>query len=496
MQLSKSDYLLFLKHPAWLWLKKHDKSKLPPIDDVLQAIFDTGHEFEEYANKLFSDGVRLGFNPEIRGDYNDLLIKTKQAVESDIKTIFQGRFLVGDITCIVDILDRVSGFEFDLYEIKSSTEVKPENIDDLAFQTVVLENTGLKVRKVFVIHVNNKYVRDGEIDIQGITSITNVTDDVRYKVPETRALINEALEVMRSKLQPNLSPRYLKSGPLDEWMEIYKLINKNIDPHSIYNLGGLSAKAIGELEDLGVDLIKDIPEDFKLSTRQMRQVKATKLDERIIDQYRVKKFLDNFEYPLYFLDYETFSSLIPPFDGLKPYDQIPFQYSLHILESKDKPLIHKEYLHKEFSHPGLPLLQKLRQDIGDKGSVIVWHDTFEKGRNERLGELFSDYYDFMQSVNSRIIDLKTPFSEGWVIDKDFFGSASIKKVLPVIVTELSYKNLEIKEGTAAQRLWMDTIFQGKNVDKKDKIMEDLIEYCKLDTMAMVQLFLFLTKLEL
>ena len=182
------------------------------------------------------------------------------------------------------------------------------------------------------------------------------------------------------------------------------------------------------------------------------------------------------------------SSVIPPFDGIKPYQQVPFQYSLHILESPEAELKHKEFLHTQNSHPGLPLLQKLKEDIGIEGTVLVWNEKFEKGRNKELGVMFHEYAEFMQSVNNRIIDLMIPFYQGWFVDKDFFGSASIKKVLPVLVSELSYKTLAIQEGASAQRIWMETILDGKNADTKDKIMADLIEYCKLDTLAMVQLF--------
>jgi hypothetical protein len=212
------------------------------------------------------------------------------------------------------------------------------------------------------------------------------------------------------------------------------------------------------------------------------------LDKRIIDKNKISEFIHNIKYPLYFFDYETFSSVIPPFDGIKPYQQVPFQYSLHILQDPNAQIQHKEYLHLEDTHPGLPLLQRLKEDIGDKGTVFVWYEKFEKGRNKELGEMFPEYGDFMQSVNNRIVDLMIPFSEGWFVDRDFFGSASIKKVLPVLVTELSYKEFAIQEGASAQRIWMETILDGKNSNTKNKILTDLIEYCKLDTLAMVQLY--------
>jgi len=486
MTLSKSEYIMFLKQPAWLWLKKHDKAKLPEIDPNTQAMFDTGHLFEKYAEQLFPNAIRIGYSFE-NNNYVTMPRRTTEALENGTKTIFQGRIETEHITCIFDVLDRVEGNVFDLYEIKSSTSVKIDHEYDLAFQVVVLEQAGLHIRHAGVILVNNHFIRNGKIDTKAITKITDVTEAVRELLDETKINIQKALKTIESTTPPGMSPRFVRFGPIDEWLAIYKSLY-NVDPHSIYNLASLKAPLVGELEDLGITLIKDIPDTIKLTEKQRLQVHTTKHNKRVIEKTKISNFLKDLKYPLYFLDYETMSSVIPPFDGTKPYQQVPFQYSLHILETPDAELKHKEFLHKENSNPGLPLLQKLKEDIGDEGTILVWFEKFEKSRNKELGEMFPEYADFMQKVNNRVVDLIIPFSQGWFVDKDFFGSASIKKVLPVLVSELSYKELNIQEGASAQRLWMQTILEGKNSDSKDKIMADLIEYCKLDTLAMVQLY--------
>lgn len=494
MQLSKSDYMLFLRHPAWLWLKKHDKAKLPLIDDALQAMFDDGHLFETYAEKLFPNSAKVGFIEGVYGSYVSMVPKTKELVKNEnVKFISQGRLEAGKITCIFDVLERIGKNTFNLYEIKSSTQVKEEHICDLAFQTVVLKNAGLNINNIFTVHVNNKYVRNGEININDLSIMEDVTEKVKDKIEETLIQIDNALLVMKSDTPPDYSPRHCKLGALEEWMGIYEILFPQTHPHNIFKLTWLNPKMIGILEDLGVKTIQDIPPTVRLNKKQQIQVKATKEDKRTINRENIKKFLNNISYPLYFLDYETFSKLIPPFDGLRPYQQIPFQYSLHIIESPNGELKHKQFLHTENSYPTLSLLNQLKQDIGKEGTILVWYDSFEKGRNKDMALLYPEYTDFIQSINDRVIDLMVPFYEGWFVDKDFFGSASIKKVLPVLVSDLSYEKLEIKEGNTAQRLWMETIFDNKNSDKKEKIMNDLLEYCKVDTLAMVQLFKFLEK---
>jgi hypothetical protein len=486
MTLSKSDYMLFLKHPAWLWLKKHDKAKLLGTDLAAQALFDSGHEFESYAEQLFPNSIRLGFTST--EEYASLPKRTTEALESCAKTILQGRIETNNLTCIFDVLERVEGNVFELYEIKSSTSVKIDHEYDLAFQVIVLELIGIKIRKVGVIHVNNKYVRNGAIDVKAITKITDVTEAVGLLLDETKLNIQQALKVMQSRTPPGMSPRFVRFGPIDEWLAIYKSLYGDLDPYSIYHLATIRPKLIGELEDLKVIRIKDIPDNIKLSEKQQRQVQVTRTNQRLIEREKINKFMQTIKYPLYFLDYETLSSVVPSFDGIRPYQQVPFQYSLHIIENPDAPIQHKEYLHTQNSHPGLPLLQRLKEDIGNTGTILVWYENFEKSRNKELGEMFPEYKEFIQSMNERVIDLMKPFEQGWFVDKDFYGSASIKKVLPVLVTELSYKELNIQEGATAQRLWMETVLNGKNTEKKEQIMKDLIAYCKLDTLAMVQLY--------
>ncbi len=492
-QLSKSEYMMFLKHPAWLWLKKHDKSKLPPIDDNLQATFDAGNDFETYAQQRFPKGVMLGFNNY--DQYLSLPQRTAEAWQKGAPAIFQGRFESGNITCICDIIEKVGEDEVDLYEVKSSTKVKPEHYYDLAFQVVVLESYGLVVRNIAVLHVNGKYVRKGVVDPLKLTAATDVTENVREKIAETEENIAAALKVANSPDMPNPSPRYANLGSLSEWMEIYKSLGAKLDPYSIYNLMSIGVKDIGELEDLEIQLIKDIPEGFELNAKQMLQVLATKSSKRTVDKAKIKDFLGRLTYPLYFLDYETAMSIVPPYDGTTPYQQIPFQYSLHIVDELGAEPKHAEYLHRDSSHPVPGLLKQMASDIGPVGSVLVWYKNFEMARNREMGEIFPEYKEFLDDVNSRVVDLMEPFAQGHFVDKDFFGSSSIKKVLPVLVPSLSYKKLEgIQEGQTAQRLWMEAVIKNKRGLNKEKIFHNLVEYCKMDTLAMVEIWKILNSL--
>lgn len=450
MQLSKSDYILFLKHPAWLWVKKNDPKKIPPVDENLQAMFDAGHQFEPYAEALFPEGVSLGFSDY--DEYRSLPQRTQDAINRGDQVLFQPRFEWNNFTCICDIVSFVGDKEVDLYEIKASTRAKPEHEYDLAFQAAVLEGSGLKVRNISVIHVNNQYVRHGDIKADEITACTDITEAVRAKGEATATHMAQALAVAKSLKMPDPNPDLAKLGSKKDWLPIYQ------------NIVGASEEPAAE------------------------NAKPT------IDKPAIKQFLDELQYPLYFLDYETMSGLIPYFDGHRPYQQVPFQYSLHILESPDAELTQKEYLHRDNSDPSQPLTEQLLKDIGTTGSVIVWFEGFEKARNSELGEMLPEHKEAMEAINDRVVDLMIPFKLKWYDDPRFNGSASIKQVLPVLCPHLSYKELGIQEGGSAQRLWMEAILDEKRADQKDQILADLIEYCKLDTLAMVEIYNCLRKL--
>lgn len=492
MQLSKSDYMLFLKHPAWLWLKKHDKSKLPPIDDATQAIFDAGFVFETYAELLFPEAVRVSSEMSGYQAYLDLIPQTKKTLKSDNKAIFQARFEVEGITCICDVLVRTGSQTFDLYEIKSSTSVKPDHMLDLAFQAEVLERSGLAVDRFFVVHVNYDYIRQGKINTRKLTKTVEVTKEIKKLKEFTKENIKKAFAVALLRECPNITPAKAKFGAFSDWLTIYKTLAE-IDEYSIYHLCSSGPVKIGELEALGINRMIDIPDNYPLDLRQQRQVEATKKNKALVDTKKIKAFLSRITYPLYFLDYETLSSVVPYFDGLGPYKQLPFQYSLHVIPKKgDKPK-HFEYLHTSNASPVKPLTEALKSQIGTEGTVLVWFEGFEKSCNELMAKISPEYQAFFKSLNKRIVDLMVPFSTGAYVHKDFFGSASIKKVLPVLIPELSYQDLDINQGADAQRQWMEAVLDGKRAMEKDKILSDLLKYCELDTLAMVRIYELLEK---
>jgi hypothetical protein len=261
MQISKADYMLYLRHPAWLWLKKHAKHLLPPVNADLQARFDEGHAFEPYAEELFPGLVRLGFSDF--ASYQALPTRTYEVWQSDATSIAQGRYEAGQVTCISDVVRR-DGEGFILTEIKSSTKTKPEHTFDLAFQRVVLEAAGYPIKRCEIAHVNRDYVRAGKIDPSKLVAITDITDAVADQLDNTRARIDQALSAAASDTMPDPTPERARLNSYDEWLGIREKLDPPLIPESIFRLPFINAKQASDLIGAGIKTIDEIADPSTL----------------------------------------------------------------------------------------------------------------------------------------------------------------------------------------------------------------------------------------
>lgn len=485
--ISKTDYITYLKHPAWLWLRKHDPDFLDAPDENSQAIIDEGREFEKLAEQIFPEAIHLDRNNY--ADIQEWADETKALLEQGVDTILQAAFTYDGFLCIADAITK-DGDAYILTEIKATTSPDKEHICDLAFQKTVIEWSGFPVRTTQVLHANKEYLRSGDISLKDITAFTDVTDKVNKEVLNAPEQMREAANVAESDTMPSDSLRYAGLGAAGDYREIFYKLHPDIPEYSIYDLasnkGAGTDKLIGSLEDGDTRLIVDIPESTKLQQHQQDQVRVTKLDEVIIDKDAIQAFLGDIKFPAYFLDYESINHIFPPFDHTFPYQQVVFQYSLHIMQ-EDGALTHTEYLQDTNTNPAENIIEHLKRDIGGTGSIIVWNKTFECSRHKEYAKLYPVHAPFFEDLNKCTIDLADIFSKRLYFDKRLKGKHSIKKVLPILCPELSYKELGIQEGSTASRSWREAIVDGTRIDK-DQILADLREYCGLDTYAMVAIY--------
>lgn len=444
--ITKSEFLLFLKAPMHLWAKVNDKleKKTPSIYE--QHLMKQGYEVEKLAHQLLPNAIwqkpYFTDNFEIRQD------------------------------ALIKYLDGTGH----LYEIKSSTEVKKEHLLDVTFQSIVTEKE-LKLTKVFVVTLNKDYVLNGKLDINSLFVVKDVTKDVKKLKNIVEDLMYQAVNVINTenseKIESCLNP---KNCPCPD------LCHPNLPKKSIFNIPYLSSGKKRYLIESKIIDIKDVPDDLPLNPMQRKIVTAIKTGKPYLNNTKLKEFLDSFIYPIYFLDYETYPLAVPIYNNYKTYQQMVFQYSLHIVNI-DGTVEHKEHLETEQGDPSRKLINKLAEDIGPTGSVVSWNKTFEMGRNDDMARLYPDKSEFLKSVNSRMIDLADFINKEMYIHPEFLGSWSIKNVLPVMVPSLSYKKLKVNKGDQAMLTWW------KMVNSEDKSKsKDLLDYCSLDTLAMVKIW--------
>ncbi len=481
--LSKTDYILYRECPKNSWMKIH-KTELyfsSPISEFEKHIIETGNEVELVARGLFPNGIL------IEGRDVDAQNLTLQHIESKKSTLFQPIFVKDGFLAAVDILTYDKEKDgYCIYEVKASSEVdKKVHIYDLAFQVALLRKYGLNIVGSYIICLNKDYVRKGELDIQKLFCVQDIAIEISDIYDEVEVQMIEAQKYLSESTEPKGYCCCIYKGRSNHCSTFFSS-NPHVPEYSIHDIAriGSSKKKLAELVDSNIFHISEIPAHIELSEIQKNQVEAHILDQVLIQKEKISLELQKLQYPLYFVDYETFPSAIPLFDGFSPYQQIPFQYSLYVLESPMSDLKHCEFLHIESGDPSKPFFKSIEKNIGNVGSVIVWNKQFECMINRELAQRIPESKVLMESINIRIFDLMEIFSKQLYVHKDFKGSSSIKKILPVLVPELSYKNLAIQDGGGASKSWHSIMSGTLNKDESLKIAEALKTYCKLDTYAM------------
>lgn len=473
--LTKSDYKNGLRCLKYLWISKNNPSKLPQITEDSQFNIDQGLYVGLLATKLFNAGILVPI------EFFSNIEESKKLI-SQRKPLFEAGFVFDRLSARVDILNPAENDSWDIIEVKSGSSVKEEHLHDVAFQEYVLRNSGLKINKCFVCYLNNQYIRQGDLDIKSLFTLEDVSD----KIPEYQEGIEERIQ---SFLKTIDSPSLIECDLCQNCLEcsLQEDCFSDLPDHNIFTLNNNRKRF--EFYQNGITDLSQFPDDIELNEKQTVQVQAVKSNKVIINKSSIKEFLSEFKYPLYFLDFETFGLAVPPYDNLKPFQKYPFQYSLHILESKDAELKHISFLGNESKDCRKDFVESLITNLGKNGSIIVYNASFELSVLKEQMQIYPEFAEKLTPLFERVIDLMLPFKNFWYYNPLQRGSCSIKKVLPVL-TDLSYAELEIGNGTLASSNYAYISFGDfKNFIKPeqkeiDKIRLNLEKYCELDTYAM------------
>ena len=488
MQLTKTDFIQYLNCPESLWLYKNKPEEyvLGEFSLFLEKLIKEGYEIEAYAKELFPEILDLSEGQSAL--YTLGMLKTSH------KLFFQPTFSIKKgAFAIIDVLERLDDGSFHLYEIKSSTKIKKDkkhnHLNDVCFQKYVVQESGFVVSKVSMIILNKEFVKKGEIDPSELLEIIDVSDEVEKMYSGVVNEINAAINFI-NKESINTKECSCKFKTRSNHCDVFEYFNPNVPEYSIYQIRLIREKKVIALVNDQITSIEDIPDNFEINPKQRLQVDSFRQKEPIINKVAVKGTLENLTFPLHFIDYETYASAVPKVDKLKPHNHFVFQVSIHtLLESGE--LNHFEWLGDKMELP-LEMLEKMKNFTGEKGTFICWFETFEKTRNKEMIEWIPEYAKYLSNMNENVFDLMKIFNENYV-DYRFRGYTSLKKVLPVVCpnTDKSYGDMEVQDGTMALDTW-GRMIDSKNGDLDvDETRKNLLEYCKLDTEAMVNIYKYL-----
>lgn len=475
--LSKRLVLQGLQCHKQLWLSKHNPELAAEPSEFNQSIIDQGNLVETYARQCYPDGHLIAMD---RSDMQKAIALTQAAVKEGKNVIFQGTAAHDGVTIRADILKRVNG-KWDLIEVKSSSKNKPEHQPDIAVQWYVLEGSGIKLNRAYLMIINTEYVRNGDLDLSQLFKMVDMTDAIQEVLPEMPRIVITLKEVMKQADCPVID--------IGEHCEDPNACNfkghcwADVPEYSVFNIARLSWKKKSALRSMGIMRVADVPDDFDLSDIQRLQVTVEKTSAIHIDRSTIRRLLSKLKEPLYFLDFETISPAIPPYDGLKPYQKLAFQFSLRIQDGGSSKSV--DFLGDGKEDPREDMARLLCENIGPEGSVLAYNAKFEGAILDSLAKDCPKYAAQLTSIRERIWDLMEPFDRRYYVHHRFNGSASIKFVLPALVSGKGYAGMGIKEGGAASVAYLK-IMSGKLSDSQiTNIRKDLIEYCGQDTESMM-----------
>ena len=482
--LSKTQYIKGLQCPLALWFYRNRKDLRPEIDAATRMRFDAGLEVGALAERYFGHGAKVAEN---YWEVQKAVQSTKQLIAEGNETIFEATALhpTNGVYSRIDIFRKVAQEDkWDLIEVKSSTGEKDYHIDDVAFQYYVFKGAGYEINNCYLMLVNNKYVREGEIDTSGLFKLVNITEEV---LANQANMDNKCLELCNIVEQLNEPIVAIGSRCFSPFECEYKdHCWRKVPEYSIYDIFPITKvdQVFAKTKSFHVS---DIPSDLLPNGYKAIDVNCHKEKTEHIERKKLKGFLDALKHPLYFLDYETLMYPVPLYEGTRPYQQIPFQFSLHLQAAPGETPRHFSYIHKQKNDPRPSFLERLLALCGKLGSIVVYNKTFEIQRNEELATDFPEFAEELRAINGRIIDLMEPFQKRWLYKPNQLSSYSIKHVLPAYVSDLSYKNMEIASGEGAATSYTRFVNGMLPPDETEKLWSALDRYGEMDTNAMVRL---------
>lgn len=482
--ITKTDFISWLQCKKKFFLQKMHPELASVLPDARQLIIDESNRIGSLARQYIPGGKLID---SIKS--NDALETTKKhLLQKGTSVSYEPAFLFDRVYIRADILQKINNQSFQLIEVKSSTKLKDHHLHDLAIQYYVITNAGYPISQANLLFVNPDYEYDGKsINIEGLFSREDYTEQVIDLQEEIKLILCEIFDYT-AKLDYIDQPIGLyckKPFPC----QYYDYCLQGVDD-PVIELPRASEELISTLVNKGIIDISDIPKRYSYLTKLQKKVRDAVSSGKPFVKEEIQKHLGQYTYPIHFLDFEAFNPAIPVYQGTRPYEMIPFQWSDHILDEKHN-ITHSEFLHTQRALPIKTFTESLIQVLSDSGTIVVF-SSFEATRLKEISRAYPELRTQLEGIITRIADMQ------WLIRQycyfpEFHGSFSIKNVLPAVLPEKNYQHLAIQNGAVASKVYYQMIFETESEQDKNIIKQNLLEYCKMDTLAMLELFLLFIK---
>jgi predicted RecB family nuclease len=479
MKISKSKFVAGVQCLKRLYWLVHEPRMAGEPDAAGVAIMQQGREVGLLARQLFAGGVEVK-----SGDPEEAIRITRELIaNSEVPAIFEAAFENGGVFVRIDVLQRRRDNRWRLIEVKSTTDLKEEHLDDIGIQTRVVSRSGLDLASVCLAHVNRNYLFEGgAIDVRQFFKIRNLTRRIERLLPKLTFQLRAEFTVLAMANAPNLPTGRHCTDPIT--CEFFDRCNPQRPDDHIGYLPRLHASAAEELEEMGVESISDIPDDFPLSERQRRAYTCVQTGKPWFSE-ELGEELACLKYPIYFMDFESVNPAIPRFSGMRPFDQLPFQWSVHVQRQPEAEPEHYEFLSTDSSDPRHEFITSLCGVLGKSGSIVVYA-AFESQRLSELATWLPEYADRIKNIQTRLFDL-LPLVRNHIYHPAFAGSYSLKSVLPALVPRMTYVGMEVANGQDAGLAWESLVRGVLDQAERERIRKALLNYCGQDTLALLRL---------
>ena len=481
VKLSKSKFVAGCQCLKRLYLQVHEPKLAAEPDGTADAIIEQGREVGMLARQMFPGGVEV----RSEGGLDQAICATRELIRNrDVPAIFEGTFEHNGVLVRIDVLHRRKDERWRLIEVKSTTEVKDHHLEDVAIQHWVVTRSGVDLAASCLAHVSREYIYDGgAIDAHSFFRIRNLTGRVQSMQSELAAQLRSEFRVLTMREAPNIPAGRHCSSPFT--CEFFDRCNPPIPEDHILRLPRIHASTVAKLAALGVQSIHDIPEHYPLTGRLRRACASVQMGQPWYSP-EIGEELRKLKHPLYFADFETVNPALPRFSGMRPYDQIPFQWSVHVQREPGAVPEHFEFLATDKSDPRQAFISGLCDVLGDSGSIVVYSQQFESQRLLDLASWLPEFSERIEKIQRRLWDL-LPIMRDHVYHPAFNGSYSLKSVLPALVPDMTYAGMEVADGQAAGLAWESVVRGDCDEGERENKWKALLEYCTQDTLGMLRL---------